>query len=44
MAVELGLQDDVMQVVEITAGLAAGDTVLVGGLRRRRGQARRSES
>lgn len=30
VAVELGLQDDVMQVVEITAGLAAGDTVLVG--------------
>jgi membrane fusion protein, multidrug efflux system len=30
VAVELGLQDDVMQVVEIKAGLAAGDTVLVG--------------
>ena len=30
VAVELGLQDDVMQVVEIKAGLTAGDTVLVG--------------
>jgi len=30
VAVELGLQDDVMQVVEIKAGLAPGDTVLVG--------------
>lgn len=30
VAVELGLQDDVLQLVEITAGLAAGDTVLVG--------------
>lgn len=30
VAVELGLQDDVMQVVEIKAGLVAGDTVLVG--------------
>ena len=30
VAVELGLQDDVLQLVEIKAGLAAGDTVLIG--------------
>lgn len=30
VAVELGLQDDVLQLVEIKAGLAPGDTVLIG--------------
>ncbi|NOT08345.1 MAG: efflux RND transporter periplasmic adaptor subunit [Gemmatimonadales bacterium] len=30
IAVELGLQDDIAQLIEITAGLAVGDTVLVG--------------
>lgn len=30
VAVELGLQDDVLQMVEIRSGLAPGDTVLVG--------------
>lgn len=30
VAVELGLRDDVLQLVEIKAGLAPGDTVLIG--------------
>lgn len=30
VAVELGLQDDVLQLVEIKAGLVVGDTVLIG--------------
>jgi len=30
VAVELGMQDDVLQLVEILSGLAPGDTVLVG--------------
>ena len=30
VAVQLGLQDDVLQMIEVTSGLAAGDTVLVG--------------
>lgn len=30
VAVQVGLQDDVLQLVEITAGLTPGDTVLVG--------------
>jgi RND family efflux transporter MFP subunit len=30
VAVEVGLTDDVQQVIEVRAGLAAGDTVLVG--------------
>jgi RND family efflux transporter MFP subunit len=30
VAVELGMQDDVLQLVEIRSGLVAGDTVLVG--------------
>lgn len=30
VAVELGMQDDVLQMIEIKAGLVAGDTVLVG--------------
>lgn len=31
VAVQVGLRDEVQEIVEITAGLAAGDTVLVGG-------------
>ena len=31
VAVQLGLRDDILELVEITGGLARGDTVLVGG-------------
>jgi hypothetical protein len=31
VAVQLGLRDDVAGLIEVTGGVAAGDTVLVGG-------------
>jgi hypothetical protein len=31
VAVQLGLRDDVAGLVEVTSGLALGDTVLTGG-------------